>query len=713
MNLKYLICLILFFSMININKAYSNARIKFLKDKNQFILQNPYFSRTLQVDTENNAFYTVGFKNLITGSEFSVKGSDEFAFKINGKEITGGISGKAFSFSNYKIEIGEDGRKILIVILSGLDNSPASGLQVSLYYEIYSDIPMVRKWITVKNKGKEEKILSGLEWERINLNVGNRNISYTEVYGNYGQMIHRVPFTGGVEDPAVLVFDSFKEEGFILGNEAPGIMKRIEVYNYAPRISIMSNPESERFPFKKYLKPNESFISPKGFIILYKGKKWQDAFDGYLADYIRKYMGVKLFERKEMPTFLYNTWNPFRKNINEKLIKELVNAIAPTGVEYFIIDDGWQDNRGDWNVDRKKFPNGLNTVCDYIISKGMKPGLWFSVTDVYTESKMYQEHRDWIVLNKNGKEENLHTNIEEEVTMCLCTPWFDYIRDKISSYVSSCNIGYIKLDISTVRSAYIQDPQRAGCYASHHDGHKDREESLILLYRKTMQLYDELKKKHPELYIDCTFEIWGYFHIIDYALIQHADGDWLSNIRFQPPKGSLVIRQLCYERSRTIPASTMIIGNQKMNDPNHEFSFLSLFSTTPIMLGDPRELTKTEKQWYKEWHEWLKSQQEKYEIFKFHQISDIFQKPTYSGWDGCARFNKEKDGGILCFYRNNSPESSRIFHIPWVDEKSIYRIYSPRLKKTIGTFSGQHLKTEGLKVEIPERNQAEILSIEK
>ena len=68
--------------MININKAYSNARIKFLKDKNQFILQNPYFSRTLQVDPENNAFYTVGFKNLITGSEFSVEGSDEFAYKI-------------------------------------------------------------------------------------------------------------------------------------------------------------------------------------------------------------------------------------------------------------------------------------------------------------------------------------------------------------------------------------------------------------------------------------------------------------------------------------------------------------------------------------------------------------------------------------------------------------------------------------------------------
>jgi len=711
MKTKLLIFLIIFFSIININNIYADAEIIFSSEKGQFVLKNNLFSRTIQVDRKNNAFYTVSFKNLVTGYELSQEGSDEFAFKVDGTELTGGISCGMFSFLNYEIETGRDERKTLIVRLSGLNGTAASGLRVSLYYEIYPDLPMVRKWISIKNESKKEKTITGLEWERLNLNVGY--LSHAEVYADYGQMIHRVPFIGGVEDPAVLVYDSFREEGFIVGNEAPGIMKRIEVYHYTPRISIMSNPESEWFPFKKYLKSDETFVSPKGFIILYKGKKWQDAFDGHLADYIRKYMGVKLFERKEMPTFLYNTWDPFRKDINEKLIIELVDEVAPTGVEYFIIDDGWQDNRGDWNVDKNKFPNGLTTVTDYIISKGMKPGLWFSVTDVYTESKMYQTHREWVVLNKDGKEENLHTNLKGEVTMCLCTPWFDYIRDKISSYVSSCNIGYLKLDISAVRSAYVQDPQRSGCYASHHQGHKDREESLLLLYRRTMQLYDELKKKHPDLYIDCTFEIWGYFHVIDYALIQHADGDWLSNIRFQPPKGSLIARQLCYERSRTIPASTMIIGNQKMNDPNHEFSFHSLFSMTPIMLGDPRELNNREKKWYKEWHDWLKTQQEKYEILKFHQISDVFQKPTYSGWDGCARFNKEKNGGILCFYRNNSPESSRIFQIPWVDEKSTYKIYSPRLKKTIGSFTGEHLKTNGLKVEIPRRNQAEILSIEK
>jgi len=67
-----------------------------------------------------------------------------------------------------------------------------------------------------------------------------------------------------------------------------------------------------------------------------------------IPDYLRKYMGIRLSELREKPTFVYNTWEPFYKNINEKLVMELAKAAADAGMKEFIIDDGWQDSYGDW-----------------------------------------------------------------------------------------------------------------------------------------------------------------------------------------------------------------------------------------------------------------------------------------------------------------------------------------------------------------------------
>ncbi|MEJ0104550.1 MAG: alpha-galactosidase [Bacteroidota bacterium] len=63
---------------------------------------------------------------------------------------------------------------------------------------------------------------------------------------------------------------------------------------------------------------------------------------------------------------------------------DLAKAAAAAGMKEFVIDDGWESNFGDWEIDTKKFPNGLKPVFDYIKSLGMKPGLmgkcWQRVT---------------------------------------------------------------------------------------------------------------------------------------------------------------------------------------------------------------------------------------------------------------------------------------------------------------------------------------------
>ncbi len=697
--------------------AFSEATITIHEGQNEIVLANELFTRTLKIDRKNHAFYTTSFINLRTGKEYSTdrdspdKNREEFSFKINGISVNGGVDPGIFNYNGSEVIEGTNGSKRLRVALNGLKNSPAQDLDISLFYEIYPDVPVVRKWMDITNKGSESAEITDLSWENIFLVPDNMYM--VEIYADYGRNVKRNPFIGGVEDPAVLVYNPKLKEGFIVGNEAPGLMKRTEIFKYASKISVTMNESESEFPFKRVLDVGERYTSPKSFISLFSGKKWQDAWEGDFDNFIRKYLGVKLFEHEKPPLFYYNTWNPFRKNINEKLVRQLVDATADAGVEYFIIDDGWQTNRGDWEVDLKKFPNGLEPVCENIKSKGMVPGLWIALTDIFDDSKVFEEHPEWMVENKKGIAENLHSNIREEYTMCLGTGYFDYMLDKMSRLKERYDIGYFKIDISAVKSAYVLDPERAGCYATHHEGHRDHAESFIVIYSQMMEFFDRLKEKYPDLIIDCTFEIWGYWHSIDYALMQHADVDWLVNEEADPPKGSVNIRKLNYNRSKVIPPSTMLIGNQNISALGHEFSFQSLFSMVPLMLGDPRKLTMDEKEWYRKWTEWLRKMETQYKISQFYQSSDVFESPNYSNWDGCARINTKKNGGILCFYRNDSNDKIRNFRIPWVKDNLTYKIRAPFDGKDLGEFTGLQLINEGLDIVIEHINSAAIYALEE
>ena len=180
-----------------------------------------------------------------------------------------------------------------------------------------------------------------------------------------------------------------------------------------------------------------------------------------VPDFIRKHLGIRLSELKEKPTFVYNTWNPFKKVINEKLIKELAKAAAAAGMKEFVIDDGWEDNLGDWGIDKTKFPNGLKPVFDYIKSLGMKPGLWISVGSASSESKIYHQHPEWFVKDKSDHFANLHIaetgdRADDAIrSACFSTGWKEYIKEILLKLTLDYGLEYMKLDFSVVTSAYV------------------------------------------------------------------------------------------------------------------------------------------------------------------------------------------------------------------------------------------------------------------
>lgn len=84
------------------------------------------------------------------------------------------------------------------------------------------------------------------------------------------------------------------------------------------------------------------------------------------------------------PPMGWMTWNMFKGDISEQLIKETADAMVESGLrdagyKYVFIDDLWQggrDNRNNIIPDSKKFPNGIKALADYVHSKGLKLGIY-------------------------------------------------------------------------------------------------------------------------------------------------------------------------------------------------------------------------------------------------------------------------------------------------------------------------------------------------
>lgn len=84
------------------------------------------------------------------------------------------------------------------------------------------------------------------------------------------------------------------------------------------------------------------------------------------------------------PPMGWNSWEAFRKELDENAIHAQVDAIVKLGLRdagyvYLVIDGGWKtsarDGNGDLVADPKKFPSGMKALADYVHAHGMKFGL--------------------------------------------------------------------------------------------------------------------------------------------------------------------------------------------------------------------------------------------------------------------------------------------------------------------------------------------------
>lgn len=84
------------------------------------------------------------------------------------------------------------------------------------------------------------------------------------------------------------------------------------------------------------------------------------------------------------PLMGWASWNNYRVNINEDIIKAQAEAMISTGLadvgySYINTDDGFyggRDEQGNLLAHKERFPNGMKALAGYIHAKGLKAGIY-------------------------------------------------------------------------------------------------------------------------------------------------------------------------------------------------------------------------------------------------------------------------------------------------------------------------------------------------
>ena len=658
------------------------------------------------------------------GTNFLEAQSGEFSIVINDTQYTG-LSGWKIGYITAAAD-GTDGSGATL----RLTPIHATGFEIELTYLLYPELPAVRKQLTVINTGSQS-----LKVEEIDIDVltmAHTSPTNAWIYRQYARYKHLGTYVGDWNDPLVVAHNQDYERGIAIGNEAVGVIKRTACFEDGKSVSTGFTHRDQEFAFRKWVGKESEFSTPWVFTVLYNNSNdpaW--ALNVTVPDLVRRHLGIRVEGLAKKPMFIYNTWYPFFKNIDEKLMYELIPAAAECGVEEFIIDDGWQVNHnrpideerliyGDWEINLRKFPNGLRPVFDKVKSLGMKPGLWISIGAAQPGTRPMNEHPEWFVRDKEGRITNLHEKVHHEMpsdgqpyTACLATDWKDYIKEKILFCVKEYGLGYAKLDFAVVCSAYMFDKEQTGCYADNHM-HKDREESYYMIYQRVMELFDELHTEAPDLFIDCTFETAGKLQLMDYGIAQHAEGNWLSNVQHDTPLAPLRVRNLAWGRTPALPATSLVIGNLRMDHPQRLLCLQSLAGTLPIILGDPRQLTPNERKEMKDWADWLRTLEQRHGYSSYRQDLPGYGEPMEGAWDGFARVNTEtKSGGLVGIFKQGAMEESRIVTVPYLDAATQYTIKQAPDGKVIAKMTGAELARKGFKVTLPDNYQGMLYEISR
>jgi alpha-galactosidase len=217
---------------------------------------------------------------------------------------------------------------------------------------------------------------------------------------------------------------------------------------------------------------------------------------------------------------LYNSWEATQFNVNEAGQVKLAEMAARIGVERFVMDDGWFGARnddhaglGDWVVNPRKFPHGLQPLIERVHALGMDFGLWVEPEMVNPDSDLYRQHPDW-VLNFPGRP---RTEGRNQLVLNLARRDVrDHLFRVLDELLTHNDIAFLKWDYNRNWSEPGW-PERKP---------EDQQQVYVTYVQNLYWILQHLREKHPQLEIESCSGGGGR---VDLGIMRLTDEVWPSD----------------------------------------------------------------------------------------------------------------------------------------------------------------------------------------
>ena len=296
--------------------------------------------------------------------------------------------------------------------------------------------------------------------------------------------------------------------------------------NYKLRIETQDNSvhtfcagmNNEASEYK--LNRKEVFATPK-LALTYS----DEGIGGASRNFHRWARNGKIHNGRAARDILLNSWEGIGMGINEAEMSQMMESIASMGGELFVMDDGWFGGKyqrsgnsalGDWVVDTRKLPNGIDGLLDCARKNGIKFGIWIEPESVNTISELYEKHPDW-ALKVKGREPKYGRG-GTQLLLDLANPEVqDYIVGLVDSMLTKHpGIAYIKWDanaeLRNYGSSYLPKDRQSHIYIDYHRG-------LENIMRR-------IRAKYPDIVMQACGGGGGR---VGYGIMPYFDEFWISD----------------------------------------------------------------------------------------------------------------------------------------------------------------------------------------
>jgi alpha-galactosidase len=340
-------------------------------------------------------------------------------------------------------------------------------------------------------------------------------------------------------------------------------------------------------------------------------------------------------------------------------------------IDYWWMDAGWYPNNGEWfntgtwEVDRKRFPDGLRSITDYGRKRGIKSIVWFEPERATPGTWLFDNKPEWLLGTGDVRLVNLG---DPEV--------LQWVIERTDSLIKSEGIDLYRNDFN-------MDPLPYWRANDLEDRQGMTEMKHVTNY---LAWWDELRKRHPDMLIDSCAS-GGRRN--DLETMRRSVPLLRSDYIFEP------IGQQCHTYGL---ASWLPYFGTGMIESD-TYSYRSLMSPNMIScfdMQDPKLDYDAIRRLYNEWRQMVPS-----------MLGDFYPLTAYSldnrNWMAW-QFNRPEtgEGVVQAFRRAESPFESATFKLSGLQPEKEYLLTDFNTSATT-VSRGKDLMEKGLPVEIQDK----------